>query len=116
MLLSYNWGYPTQQELSMPRLVRRRPLGERIRAYLNPLDFLLWLSEELESGDWDQWQQDWATAIGVGLNVVLLIARANSGPSTRRGDDVFGDDGRYTSWSAWLVRAMYLYHIELQDS
>lgn len=86
----------------MPRLVRRRPLGERIKAYLNPLDVLLWLSEELDSSDWDQWQKDWATSIGVGLNFVFLIARANSGPSTRRGDDVFGDDEGYSWWS-WLV-------------
>lgn len=89
----------------MPRLVRRRPLIERIKAYLNPLDFLLWLSEELDSSDWDQWQKDWATPIGVALNVIFLIARANSGPSIQRGDDVFGEIEGYTGWSAWLVSA-----------
>ena len=91
----------------MPRLVRRRPLAERIKAYLNPLDFLLWLSEELDSSDWDQWQKDWATPIGIGLNLVLLVARANSGPSARRGDDVFGDVEGYTGWWAWFVRAFF---------
>ncbi len=90
----------------MPRLVRRRPLGERIQAYLNPLDFVLWLSEELDSGDWDQWQKDWATPIGIGLNFVFLVARANSGPSTQRGDDVFGEAEGYTGWWAWLVRLL----------
>lgn len=92
-----------------PRLIRRQPLAERIKAYLNPLDFLLWLSEELDSSDWDQWQKNWATAIGVALNVVLLIARANSGSSVRRrGDDVFGDSEGYTGWLAWFVRVLHI--------
>lgn len=89
----------------MPRLVRRRPLAERIKTYLNPLDFLLWLSEEFDSSDWEEWQRDWATPIGLGLNFIFLIARANNGPSTRRGDDVFGDDEGYSWWS-WFVRAL----------
>ena len=95
----------TDSALSMPRLVRRRPLGQRIKAYLNPLDLLLWLSEELDSSDWDQWQKEWATPMGICLNLVFLIARANSGPSTRPGDDVFGDDEGYRSWWGWFVRA-----------
>ena len=91
-----------------PRLIRRRPLVERIKAYLNPLDFLLWLSEELESSDLDQWQKEWASPIGILLNVVFLIARANSGSSSTRqiGDDVFGEDIRYTGWLAWFVGAL----------
>lgn len=88
-----------------PRLVRRRPLAERLKAYLNPIEFLFWLSEELDSGDWDQWQKEWATPMGILVNVVFLIARANTGYSTRGGaDDVFGEDARYTGWLAWLVR------------
>ena len=89
----------------MPRLIRRRPVLERIKAYLDPLDFLLWLSEELESSDWEQWQKEWATPIGIALNVVFLVARANSGPASRtREDDVFGDDVLlYTGWLAWFV-------------
>ncbi len=87
-----------------PRLIRRRPLSDRIKAYLNPLDFLLWLSEELDSNDWDQWNKEWANPIGLGLNVVFLIARANSAHSTSKGpDDVFGDDIAYTSWMTWFV-------------
>ena len=89
-----------------PRLVRRRPVFERVKAYLDPVDFLLWLSEELDSSDWDQWQKEWATPIGVLLNVIFLIARANSGPGMRgRSDDVFGDDVAYRSWSSWFVSA-----------
>ena len=87
-----------------PRLVRRRPLAERIKSYLNPFDFLLWLSEELDSSDLDQWQKEWATPIGLLLNVVFLIARANSGSSTTMtGDDVFGEEIGYTGWLAWFV-------------
>lgn len=88
-----------------PRLVRRRPLAERIQAYLDPLDFLLWLSEELDSSQWDQWQKEWANPIALVVNMAFVIARANSGPSTRsRGDDVFGEVIDHTSWLAWFVR------------
>ena len=87
-----------------PRLIRRRPLVERIKAYLNPLDFLLWLSEELDSNDWDKWNKDWANPIGLLLNMVFLVARANSAHSTSKGrDDVFGDDIVYTPWMTWVV-------------
>jgi hypothetical protein len=89
-----------------PRLIRRRTLSERIQAYFNPWDFLLWLSEELESNDWDQWQKDWATPIGIALNIIFLVARANSGPSLQgRGDDIFGDVDGYSGWLAWFVGA-----------
>ncbi|KAL8821051.1 MAG: hypothetical protein Q9223_000851 [Gallowayella weberi] len=88
----------------MPRLVRRRPLLERIKAWLNPLDFLLWLSEAFDSSDWEQWQKDWSITIGIGINIIFLIARANIGSrSRRRGDDVFGDDDTVTGLTAWLV-------------
>ncbi|PGH11006.1 hypothetical protein AJ79_05157 [Helicocarpus griseus UAMH5409] len=93
----------------MPPLIRRRPLTERIKAYLNPLDFLLWLSEELDSSDWEQWEKEWAIPLGVGLNVVFLIARANSRTnSTRIEDDVFGDIPE-TSWLSWF--ASFVVHL-----
>jgi hypothetical protein len=85
------------------RLIRRKPLGERIKAYLNPLDFLLWLSEELESSDWEQWQKDWATPIGFGLNLIMLIARANVGGRRSNIDDIFGDDTPSPGWLTWFV-------------
>ena len=88
----------------MPRLIRRQPLTERVRAWFNPLDFLLWVSEELDASDWEQWQKTWSTAIGIALNIAFLVARANAGPRSRsRRDDVFGDDESYTGFTAWLV-------------
>ena len=76
----------------MPRLVRRRTLAERIKSYLNPLDFLLWLSEEVDANDWDQFEKDWVVPLGIGLNVAFLVARANSRASSKAVDDVFGDE------------------------
>lgn len=89
-----------------PRLLRRRPLAERIKTYLNPLDFLLWLSEELESSDWAQGKKEWAAPIGVAINVIFLIARSNSVQSVEgRGDDVFGDSEGHAGWLHWAVGA-----------
>jgi hypothetical protein len=85
------------------RLVRRQSLAERIKAYLNPLDFLLWLSAELDSSDWEQWQKDWATLLGVGINFVMLIARANSARSRNSYDDVFNDTSSGRGWINWFV-------------
>ncbi|CAM1511265.1 Fc.00g087780.m01.CDS01 [Cosmosporella sp. VM-42] len=83
----------------MPRLVRRQPLSERIMASLNPMDFLLWLSEELETRDWDS--ASVGTKLGLGLNFIFLLARANSGSSSSS-DDVFSDDGG-SGWLAFFV-------------
>ena len=97
----------------MPRLVRRRPLSERIRSHLNPYDFLLWLSEEFEAGDWDQLEKNWALPIGIALNVIFLIARANSrSGGSKAFDDVFGDDDG-TSLLGWLVRYSFPIFISL---
>ncbi|KAJ9301652.1 hypothetical protein DTO217A2_7565 [Paecilomyces variotii] len=86
----------------MPRLVRRQPLAERVKAYLNPLDFLLWLSEEIDSSDWEQWEKEWALPIGAGLNFIFLVARANSARKSRAEDHIFGDDGG-VSWLTWVA-------------
>lgn len=88
------------------RLVRRQPLSERIKAHLNPWDFLLWLSEELETSDWEQWQRDWGTTIGIGINLVMLIARANSSGRSSDYDDVFSDDYSSSSFLTWLVSGL----------
>ena len=83
------------------RLVRRQPLMQRIKAYLDPMDFLLWVSEWME--DWDQWQKEWATPLGLALNFIMLVARANSGRSRTGRDDVFGEDSSGTGWLRWFV-------------
>ena len=86
----------------MPRLVRRKPLLDRIKDYLNPGDFLLWLSEEFETREWDSKQV--GTPLALGLHVVTLIARANSGPTdVSGGDDVFGDSESGSSWLSYIV-------------
>ncbi|KAI9845278.1 MAG: hypothetical protein M1838_001801 [Thelocarpon superellum] len=95
----------------MPRIVRRRPWLERVTAYLNPLDFLLWLSEEVDSNDWDEFQRRYATPLGLSLNLFFLIARANSGGLGGKGpvDDVFGDETSGLSWWGWF--ASFVVHL-----
>ncbi|KAL4871787.1 hypothetical protein BDV12DRAFT_11931 [Aspergillus spectabilis] len=93
----------------MPRLVRRQPLAERIKSYLNPLDFLLWVSEEIDTNDWDQFEKNWATTLGVALNFMFMIARANGPQSGSQAvDDVFGETER-DSWLSWL--ASFIVHL-----
>lgn len=92
----------------MPRLIRRQPLIERIQSYLNPADFLLWLSEELESNGWDQLEKEWAIPIGFALNLTFLIARANSRGETGSYDDVFGESKRGIGWFNWFVSTSVL--------
>lgn len=85
------------------RRVRRKPLSERITAALNPMDFLLWLSEELETREWDS--KAAGTQAGLALNLAFLLARANSGLS-RTEDDVFVDDFG-SGWLSWFVSWPY---------
>ncbi|PNP41794.1 hypothetical protein TGAMA5MH_06387 [Trichoderma gamsii] len=88
----------------MPRLVRRRPLWERITSNLNPMDFLLWLSEELETRDWDS--KLVGTQLGLAMNLVFLLARANAGATSSSSDnDIFGDETKigWFSYVAYLI-------------
>ncbi|QKX60595.1 uncharacterized protein TRUGW13939_07740 [Talaromyces rugulosus] len=88
----------------MPRLVRRRPLFERITSYLNPCDFFLWISEEIDSSDWDKLEKDWAGPLGFGFNFIFMVARANSATQTSRADDdIFGDGRGGLSWFSCLA-------------
>lgn len=87
------------------RLIRRKPLTQRIIAYLSPLDFFLWLSAELDSSDWDQCQARWVVSIGITFNFVFLIARANNGLGTlKRQDDVFKESKGHIGWLKFCVR------------
>ncbi|KAK1080165.1 hypothetical protein LTR33_005768 [Friedmanniomyces endolithicus] len=95
----------------MPRLVRRAPLSDRIKTYLDPYDFLLWVSEELNDDAYDEWLRDWATPLGIALNIVFILARGASKAARPRGrDDVFGDveGGKGSGWFVWF--AAFLAH------
>jgi len=95
------------------RLVRKEPLISRLKNYLNPWDFLLWASEELNSNDLEDVYKQWSVPIAILLNSVFMIARANSGGdrgSSGSGDDVFGDyhERQGSGWLVWVVRAQWL--------
>ncbi|KXL44371.1 hypothetical protein M433DRAFT_58580 [Acidomyces richmondensis BFW] len=93
----------------MPRLVRRAPLSERLRDYLNPHDFVLWLAEELNDDVYDEWLQAWSTPIGIGLNFLFILARGASVRTKKDNiDDVFGDSGG-SGWFTWF--ATFLVHL-----
>ena len=66
---------------------------------LNPMDFYLWLSEEIQTLSWDS--KAFGTRFGLAANFVFLLARANAG-STRDVDDVFGD-APASGWVSLLV-------------
>ena len=87
----------------MPKFVRRQGLIERLKDYFNVYDFLLWLSEEVESSGLEQLEKEWAIPIGLVLNIIFLLARSNSTQTTKSYDDVFGE-ARGSAWSVWLVR------------
>ena len=94
----------------MPRLVRRTPLNERLKAHLDPYDLLLWLSEVWNNDALEEWLKTWATPIGIGLNILYVLARGASRPGQNRDrGDVFGDiDGRGGSgWFAWFVGSLH---------
>lgn len=97
----------------MPRLVRRAPLSERLKAYLDPYDFLLWLSEELNDDTYDELLNAWAPTIGIALNFLFVLARGASRPGGggKGRDDVFGDvEGKSGSgWFSWF--AAFLVHL-----
>lgn len=90
----------------MPRLVRRKPWIDRMKDYLNPGDFLLWLSEEIETRDWDS--KELGAPLALGLHIILLVARANSGGSGRsREDDVFGEVSSGSGWFSYIVSSCH---------
>ncbi|RPB03260.1 hypothetical protein L873DRAFT_1670674 [Choiromyces venosus 120613-1] len=66
------------------RLVRRQPLAERLSGLINPFDLFLALSIWLESHDWDNLQNTVKNPLGLALNILCLISRANSNGGARR--------------------------------
>lgn len=92
----------------MPRLIRKKPFIERVKDNLNLADGLLWLSEEIETRDWDS--KHLGAPLALGLHFTLLIARANSGSSSSAGDDVFGEDYSNTGWLSSIVRKLSIFN------
>ncbi|OAL03629.1 hypothetical protein IQ06DRAFT_291374 [Phaeosphaeriaceae sp. SRC1lsM3a] len=92
----------------MPRLVRRAPLAERIKAYIDPSDWLIWISEELNSNEWEDFAQSYATYIGLGANILFVIAKANSGASTGYDNDDIFRDVSGPGWMKWLMNLLVL--------
>lgn len=85
-----------------PRLVRRRPLWERITSALDPWDFFLWVSEEIETRELGS--KSLGTQLGLALNFVFIIARSNGVYSTSSSDDVFGEpDSNTSGWLSYIV-------------
>ncbi|KAL9106275.1 MAG: hypothetical protein Q9227_008674 [Pyrenula ochraceoflavens] len=76
----------------MPPLIRRQTRLQKIKAFFNPHDFWLWLSEEIETSGWDQVEKEWAIPIGIALNVLFVLCRSNAGYTSTSGDGVFEDD------------------------
>lgn len=72
---------------------------ERVKASLNVMDLLLWLSEEIETRDWSS--NVVGTQLGLAFNFAFLIARANSGRKSAA-DDVFNDETD-SGWVVYLV-------------
>ena len=86
------------------RLVRRRPLSERIQTMLNPLDLYLWLSEEIQTFDWDS--KTFGTRFGLAANFIFFVARANLG-GREDIDDVFSDNSS-NGWVTYLVSQAHI--------
>jgi hypothetical protein len=92
----------------MPRLVRRAPLAERIKAYIDPSDWLIWISEELNSNDWEDFAQAYAVYIGFGANILFVIAQANSGASNQYDRDNIFQDVPGPGWMKWFMNLLVL--------
>lgn len=87
----------------MPALVRKTSLLQRIQANLNIYDLGLWVSEEIESYGFEQLEKEWAVPIGILLNLLYMIARANINTRSRSYDEVFGES-KGPGWAASIVR------------
>lgn len=92
----------------MPRLVRRAPLWQRIQAYTDPLDWFIYISEELNSSDWDQFASNYALYLGFAANVVFVVAQANSAASAASDDDGVFSDVKGLGLLPWLANILVL--------
>jgi hypothetical protein len=93
---------------NMPRLVRKAPLSERIKTYLDPSDWALWISEELSSSDWEDFASSYALYIGFGANVAFIVAQANTGASNNFDNDGVFREASGPGWLSWLANMLVL--------
>lgn len=92
-----------------PRLIRRRPLWERIKARFDPWDYVLWLSEEFETRNFGS--KSLGNQLGVACNLLFVLARVYGSYSADSGnDDIFSDTESSTSsgWLAWFASSIML--------
>ncbi|KAJ2897086.1 hypothetical protein MKZ38_004996 [Zalerion maritima] len=82
------------------RVVRRKSLREKVSAWFNFLDFLIYISEEIETRDWDSAAV--GTRVGLALNLLFFLARAQSSVDDHTDDDLFSDSPR-SGWFSYLV-------------
>ena len=92
----------------MPPVVRRAPLSERIKAYFDLSDWLIWISEELNSSDWEEFASAYALYIGFGANLLFVLAQANSGASTASDDDGVFNEVQGPGWIKWIMGLLVL--------
>lgn len=88
----------------MPRLVRRAPLAERIQAYIDPWDWLMWASEELNTSDWEEFAKNYSLALGFGMNFVFVIGQANASGGPDGGDVLVSTRG--PGWFRWFCKLL----------
>lgn len=84
-----------------PRRVRRRPLMERIKAKFDPWDYILWLSEEIETREFGS--KTLGNQLGLALNVLFVLARVYGSSLTGDDDDDIFGDSESTSSTGWLA-------------
>ena len=90
--------YLLRTTTTMPRVIRRQSIYQRISSFLNPLDHLLRLATDYEAFDWDNWQSTWGTPLGIVLNLCCMIARGQADKFRRADvDDVFRRTSRSSS-------------------
>lgn len=72
-----------------PRLIRKETFLQRLSSY--PQDLLLSLNEQYELLEWDGFSDTFSIPIGVGLNLVYMLARLDQHDETSayREKDVF---------------------------
>lgn len=92
----------------MPRLVRQRPLGERIKSWIDPEDWYISISEKLDSEDWEEFAKEHSRILGFAMNLVFVVAQANASRTSESDDDVLMGGSSGPGWFAWFCSLLVL--------